>query len=412
MLLFCALPAWVAAVLFPAVPARAQILQGEWVDRSQEAIEACRKTPLIVVVLGADDRPIQNAQVRIEQTRHDFVLGVALGEGNPPLGEADELPLWRCLNAFAFDRLTDWRNEPAMDAGQLDAAATVWHDWMQPIEASYGPVLSADAARTPDRVVAMDARPLRDAVRERIDHALRIDDAIDRFDLYADAAGHALLEDRLGTGILNTLFDTADAHRPDAAICLRVRDGLDTNRSGELRRRMRALEIRQVRFDGITIDQSFPATVNAPSLARILEDRIASLDVPVTIANLNVTGSSGVAAAMNLETALRLLFATPNIRGIYFAGLYADDRIDPAGALLDDAGELTGCAQVVEGLFRELWWTDLTLTSDDIGNARADVFTGWYHITATLPDGRVLETEAYLPKDDTPRYIVLQAGPG
>ncbi|XAM00330.1 hypothetical protein OT109_02860 [Phycisphaeraceae bacterium D3-23] len=398
-------------VVLIALPADAQILQGEWVERSQAAIDEHRKTGLIVVVLGADDRPIRNAQVHIEQTRHDFVLGVAVNEDNPPLGQADELPLWRCFNAFALDGLTDWRIDPPMDEERLDRAAALWHDWMQPIEASYGPVLSADAARTPERVVALDTGPMRDAIRERIDRALRIDDAVDRFDLYADAAGHALLEDRLGTGVLNTLFDTADAHRPDAAICLRVRDGLDTNRSAELRRRMRALNIRQVRFDGVTIDQSFPATVNAPSLERILNDRIATLDVPITIANLNVAGTSGIAAAMNLEIVLRLLFATPNIRGVYFAGLYADDTTEPAGALLDDAGELSGCAQLVEGLFRELWWTDLTELSDDIGNTRADVFTGWYRITATLPDGRVLETEAYLPKSDEPRYIVLQAGP-
>ncbi|MFI4862226.1 MAG: hypothetical protein ACIAXF_16300 [Phycisphaerales bacterium JB063] len=411
-LLSCALPALIAWAVLAVSPAHGQILRGEWVDRSQQSIDEHRKTQVVVVVLNENDRPIQGAQVHLEQVRHDFVLGIAVGDAGPPTGDAGELPVWRCFNALALDRLTDWLIDPPTPAQEVDAAAEQWHDWLDPVEVSYGPVLSADAARIPERVLSLDTSPLRSAVHERVGRALQVSDRVDRFDLYADLTGHALLEDRLGAGILNMLYDTAGARRPDAAICLRVRDGLDTRRSAQLRQRMRALGVRQVHFDAVTIDQSFPGTVNAPSLERILNDRIAPLDTRITIANLNVAGSSDVAAAINLETVLRLLFATPNIHGIYLAGMAGDDLAEPASALIDQAGEPAACGQVVEGLFRGLWWTDLTLPSDDIGNARADVFAGRYRITATLPDGRVLETEAHLPRSDEPRYIVLQAGPG
>lgn len=390
----------------------AQILRGEWVDRSQQQIEEHRKTELIVVVLNEADRPIQAARVHIEQVRHDFVLGVAIDSASPPLGEPAELPVWRMMNAVALDRLTRWRRDPAPDAEAIDAAAENWNNWLNPIEVGFGPVLSADPARNPDRLVAAaESGPLRDATRQRVDQAMRIHHAVDRFDLYADTLGHNLLEDRLGPGILNTLFDTADARRPDADICLHTRDGLDPNRSRDLRQYIRAMRVRQVRIDGLTIEQAFPATVSAPNLERTLTDRIATLGVPVTLTHLETGGSSDVAAAINIETVLRLLFATPNVRGVYFAGLAADELIDPTGALLRDDGEPAACGQVVEGLFRGLWWSDLTLTTDDLGNARARVFTGWYRITATLPDGRVLTTEAYLPNADEPRYVVLQAGP-
>ena len=42
-----------------AGPAWAQILQGEWVDQSQAEIEQHRMTGATVVVLDADDRPVQ-----------------------------------------------------------------------------------------------------------------------------------------------------------------------------------------------------------------------------------------------------------------------------------------------------------------------------------------------------------------
>ena len=391
--------------------ARAQILQGEWVDRSDAAIDEHRKTGVIVIVLGEDDRPIRGAQVHIEQTRHDFVLGVAVSQPRPPEGEPGELPVWRCFNAVALDRLTGWRIGAAPPANEIDAAAQQWGDWLDPIEVSYGPVLSADPARTPDHAVGMDADDLSAFVMQRFNAALNADDAINRFDHYADALGHAFLEERLGPGILNKLYDTSSARRPDATHTLRVSDGLSQNGSRELRQRVQGLDIRQVRLDGVTIDQPFTGSVNPAPLERTLNDRIATLDLPVTIANLDPGGTSQAAAALNLETVLRLLFATPNVQGIYFAGVYGHEMRDPAAGLIDDAGDPMSCGQLIDTFFREIWWIDFTEASDDLGNVRARVFTGWYRITATLPDGRVLDTEAYLPKSDETPYVVFQAGP-
>jgi len=392
--------------------AHAQILRGEWVDAADAAIEEHRKTGVVVIVLGADDRPIRGAQVRLEQTRHDFILGVAVSQPRPPEGEPGGLPVWRCFNAVALDRLTGWRIGAAPPTDEIDAAAQQWDDWLDPVEISYGPVLSADPARTPDHAVGMDAADLSAFAMQRFGEALKADAAVNRFDHYADALGHAFLEERLGPGVLNKLYDTADARRPGALHNLRVRDGLSQNRSRELRQRVQALDIRQVRLDGVTLDQHFTGSINPAPLGRTLTDRVATLGLPVTIANLDAGGASQAAAGINLETALRLFFATPNIRGIYFAGMHAHEMHDPAAGLIDDAGEPTTCGQLVETFFRELWWTDLTEPSDDLGNVRARVFTGWYRITATLPDGRVIETEAYLPKSDETPYIVLQAGPG
>ena len=131
----------------------------------------------------------------------------------------------------------------------------------------------------------------------------------------------------------------------------------------------------------------------------------------MTIAGLDCGGGSPAAAAFNLEIVMRLFFATPAVRGVYFAGLYGPAMEEPASALLEEDGTPTPCGAVLDALFRELWWTDHAALTDESGSASQRVYTGWYRVTATLPDGRVLETEAYLPKSEDTRYIVLQAVP-
>ncbi len=113
-------------------------------------------------------------------------------------------------------------------------------------------------------------------------------------------------------------------------------------------------------------------------------------------------------ASQNLEAALVTLFAEPAIEGIFFEGLTAGSAHDPVAALVDDAGRPTICGWVVDRLFRERWWTDQTAVADELGNVRARVFAGTYRVTATLADGRELETRVRVPMSEEERVVVLE----
>jgi len=398
-------------VLCVGSAAQGQVLVGEWVDESQRAIEEHRKTEVTVIVLDENDRAIRGAQVRVEQVRHDFVLGLTIpGEAGPPDG-LDDAQLWRCFNAVALDRLTRWvaMSQDDRASAARSAQADRWIEAIDPVGVSFGPVFSADPAHNPDALGTLEPDGRSAALMQRMvasvesqPHPAMI------YDLYADALGHRMVEDRLGFGFLNRCYDSAHALARDAQFNLRVRNGMHLQRSRELYQRVQALQLRQVKIDGITIDQQFTGTISAPQMRRTLDDRIHALSDSITVANLEVGGPSIASAAFNLETVLRLLFAEPSIKGIYFAGLYEEELNDPVAALIDSEGELTSAGTVVDGLFRELWWSDEQLVSDDLGNAKARVFTGWYRITATLPDGSELESEVYLPQADEPRIVVLQ----
>jgi hypothetical protein len=386
----------------------AQILQGEWVERSQAEIDKHRKTEVAVIVLDRDDRAVRNAAVRVEQKRHDFVIGLTLPIDRMPPKEGGPMPVLRCFNAIALDRYTTWSQRleasPAAQAERLGA----WRKRIDPIRTHFGPVISADPARNHDRLALLGPAELRDAVLARTDLAAVFEPTPDSYDLYADLLRQDLLERKLGEGMLPRLFDRASARRPDAALGVRVREGISLRSGRDMVSRIQRLQVRQVAFDHVTIQQQFRGPLQPNALTRMFDEYVAALGVPVTLAGMEVSGPTPVAAAIHLEMLLRVAFAQPAVQGIYFAGLTDADHLEDNAALLNHLGKPTAAGSLLDTLFTEVWRSSEAGQTDESGNFRTRVFTGWYTITAKLPDGRRIETEAYIPKDDRARIVVLQ----
>lgn len=387
---------------------KAQILQGQWVDDTQAQIEKHRKADVTVIVLDMDDRAVKGAKVRLIQQRHDFALGLRLPVDRDPPEGLKTLPVYRCFNAIALDRYTDWSLPPADDPGQQAKRLDAWHRAIDPMHTSFGPVISADPARNNDRLSLLGPADLRDAILARIDLAAIYEPAPDAYCLYADVLQQDMVQRKLGQGMLHRMFDRADAKRPQASFGLRVRNGVSLQRGRDMLRAIQKLEVRQVQFDHITIEQAFGQAMQPIPMKRMFEDYIAPLPRPVTLAAVEAGGSSPLAAAINIETVVRLAFAEPRIAGLSFAGLTEGELLEENAALIDSDGKPTASGEALDQLFTKLWRSDVTGQTDERGNVQSRVFTGWYTISATLPDGSVITSEAYIPKADRAKMIVLQ----
>ena len=403
------LAAIILTALLVAQPSGAQILQGEWVDAAQAAIEEHRKTDVTVIVLDREDRAVQGATVRLVLERHDFVLGLTAPNDRMPPKDCRSLPVYRCFNAIALDRYTDWADTREADPKQQAERLSAWHDALEPRRTQFGRVISADPARNHDRLSLLSPTDLRDAALARIDLASVFEPVADDYDLYADLVKQDMMERKLGQGMLPRMFSHAEAQRPKAGFGVRVRDVISLQNGRALANTIQRLEVRQIPFDHITIEQPFRGPVQPNALRRMLEEYVAPLPAPVTLAALEVGGPTPVASAIKLETVLRLAFAQPRITGIYFAGLVEEDLLEENAGLLDDEGTPTAAGEVLDALFTNVWTSDETGTTDERGNVQARVFTGWYAVTATLPDGTVIESEAYIPASERSKLMVLQA---
>lgn len=388
-------------------PTYAQILQGKWVDASQAAIEQHRKTDITVIILDQKDRAVQGAKVELVQKRHDFPVGLKLPSDRTPPQAAAQTPVFRCFNAIAMDRYTDWSTSQAEDRSTRAQRLSAWQLALKPIHSHYGRIMSADPARNPDHLALLKPTELRDAILKRIDDAAAHPLRPDGYDLFADLLQQDIIERKLGQGMLYRMVERTQAANPKASFGLRARDVLVRHRSRDLFKLLQKLLIRQVKLKHLTIEQPLNGPIQPNALKRSFESSIAPLGLPVSMI-LDVGGPTPIAAAINLETVLRIAFAEPAISGIYFSGLIDDDMLEDNAGLIDAVGKPTAAGEVMDHLFMRYWQSNESMKTDERGNAKARVFTGWYDITASLPGGTQIKSTAYIPKSDRSKMIVLQ----
>ncbi|MFA9478335.1 endo-1,4-beta-xylanase [Phycisphaerales bacterium AB-hyl4] len=399
---------WIVVAWLVATPATAQVLDGEWVRRSEQRIADARQTDLRVVVLDANDRAVVDAPVRVEQVRHDFPVGFTLRDTTWPSAYNADAPLWRVFNAIAIDGVTGWS---AYDEADRDALAKVIQEARQRgMFVRWGGGIAADMARNPDwlsDVAADDQRLAIEAHARQI--VQRYGWQVDQLDLYTHALDHDLIERRFGLPALRGLYEQARADSPNLKLGVRVHDRLVGDRLQELVRAITDWRHSFVPVDVVAIEQRVRGTLAQAPVERALS-WLSELDVQVVLVGLEVGGVSDAAAAMNLETLLRLLFADENVGGIWFGDMSAEEVGTPYAELFDADGELTHGGQLVDRLFSELWWTDETLHTDELGNARTRVFAGTHRITAELGEGRSVEMTVHVPMDADERMVVVQEG--
>jgi len=401
----CGLMMW----LMLATALQGQVLTGPWVDQSQQAIAQHRMTDLHVIVVDRENQPLADAMVHVRMLRHDFAWGVHLDREMMREWEA-EGPVWRCFNAAALDRVSAW---PVMQG-----EAEQWRerhvenilDWCETrgLQVRFGAVTSAHPAHLPAWVVQLDDPALRDAIETRIRRVLRrFGRRMQQFDLHSHMVDHQLVQARLGRAMIRRMHDEAKAFEPRVQLGVRFENCLTGERLQQMRRKLGELRDDFVPMDVLVLDERLDGLVLQAPLTQAAR-WLRNADMPVVIGKLEVGGGGAEAAAINLETVLRVLFAEPAITGIYMAGVRGEHFSSDHAALLDAEGRPTPAGRAFDALVRELWWSDETHMADSLGNVRSRVFAGVYQITVTLDDGVVFDTQVYLPVRDESRIVLMQ----
>lgn len=394
----------------------AQLLQGDWVNESQRRIHELRKSDIRIIVFGPDGKSAPDAAVAITQLRHDFPLGFVVHEPEEIDALRDDAPVLRVFNAVALDGLTNWAKiEPA--PGQRDLAAvrraiSAAHD--RKLHVRWGGVLSGDAGLLPEWAAALEGETFAAAVDAHAAAVAAEAPLVASADLLTHTLGTNTATARLRRTGVRRLFHAMHAAAPEMQLLIRAEDALLEQRVPDLLQRVRAMSEAFVPVDGVALEQRVGGILAQQPVDRAFR-LLDTLDVPVTFASLEIGGSSESAAAVNLETFLRVAFASPRVAGIFLAGLHVEDVGDPAAALLapgDSGGLPTDPGRMLDNLFRKLWWTDEEFVADELGNANARVFAGVHRITATVA-GQTAELVVHVPlaaPDEEQLIVLLEVG--
>jgi hypothetical protein len=386
-------------------PTHAQLLDQAWADRHQAAIDEHRKADVKFIVLDAKGQPVEGVGLRVKQINHRFEVGIELHDLGTEARSPSEL---KAFNAISLERFSNWyelgqAKETTVDAFTTHITQAAWRG----DAVHFGAFASADYAKTPDRLIPLSNERVVEAARgylQKILSGIKLVPHI-RYDLCDDTLDH----DRFTPAMLRILRLEIDAMDPDAEVFLPFDGGLQGPRVLDVLKAVDDAEKDFLNLDGYTIRQRFTGKLDQAQLSRNLT-KLARLAPALVISGVEVGGPTAIDRTLNMETLLYTLFAEPKVKGIYFAGFTADQLAMPEAALIDEDGELTGAGKSLDRLFSETWWTDLTLTTDELGNASGRVYLGMHEITVTFPDGRTLEVPLRIDEqEDEPRLVVLQA---
>lgn len=368
------------------LPASAQFVGGEWVQRGEANIRKYRMTDVAFLVLDAEGRIAEGAKVHLEQQRHAFTLGWVL-RGEFPADFRGEEELWRAFNAVSLEELTSWRR--VQPDGPADFRTVAIDEALAKSDAAgltlhWGSLLSADTFDLPEWVVPLRDAELYAAARDyALDVGRAYGDWITGLDLCEDTIDH----DRFPPAVLRLVGAHLRVAAPDVRLGLRYDEAWQGSKAFEVLGAMDVAVGERMPIAGFTVSQRFgPGPIAQENIEPGLL-RLAKFGRSLVVTGLEIGGTNGIETTVNAETVLRTLFAEPTVSGIYFAGLRAGDFADPSAALFDEEGQPSGAGQTIDRLFRQTWWSNVTATSDELGRARARVFLGDYTVTATLADG-------------------------
>ena len=406
---FLKIGAWLS-LCATCVGACAQGLQADWIDENNQRIASVRQTPVRIIVLDSQGQPQAQVPVEVTQLRRAFDVGFAVEPGGFESLDL-EASVWRVFNAVSLESVVHWSVTQPKPQVRDDLVAAMWlvdQAQQRGMRVRWGGVISADPAKNPDWLVGLDGRLLEQMIdlhlAEVIEHfGLRVD----QFDVYTDTLSHHFVESRLGQPMVRRLYEQAKALAPRAQMCMRFTDTLTSQRLPAMVQAVTLMRESFIPVDLIAIEQHITGKVSRTPMRRALE-WIGRLDLGVVLVNLEVGGASAESAAVNLETLLRVVMADPNIQGIWMGAMKTSQVSDLSAALFDAKGNPTELGELFDRLWTQLWWTDVLLKTDELGNARTRVFAGVHQITAVLGDGQTVETSVWIEQNNEERIIVLR----
>jgi endo-1,4-beta-xylanase len=379
-----------------------------WRAEAAARIDAIRKGDLIVEVIDDHhDEPAEDAEVRVEQRRHDFPFGSALvasrlTAGPPPEGQPDENAAYRYLverlfNAGSLENDTKWPPwegdwGPSFNQPQTLAAL----DWMRGREMRIrGHVLVWPGwTNLPQSVVRL--RGTRDAattipplVLAHIeDLTRRTADSMSEWDVVNEPYANHDLMDLAGNGLMVDWFVRARENLPAAGLVLNdydilERHGAERAHQDNFEANARFLIDNGAPITGLGIQGHFGASPTSMATVKRLLDRYAALGLSIRITEFDVNTADEALQADYTRDFLTMIFSHPAITGFQMWGFWEGAHWLPRGAMYRRDFSEKPNGEVFRVLTQEIWRTRSAGRTGEDGRFATRAFYGSYDVTVT-----------------------------
>ncbi|KAL2346050.1 hypothetical protein Fmac_000050 [Flemingia macrophylla] len=383
----------------------------QWRLNQQYIINTHRKRASTIHVSDSNGRRLQGAFICVEQISKDFPIGSAIAKtilGNLPYQN------WfvRRFNAAVFENELKWyATEP--DEGKVDY--TISDGMLQFVRTNNiivrgHNIFWEDPKYTPPWVLNLTGIHLQSAVNSRIQSLMsQYKDEFIHWDVSNEMLHFDFYEQRLGPDATYHLFETAHESDPLATLFMNdynvVETCSDANSTVDAYiSRVRALRQHGIFMDGIGLEGHF--TIPNPPLIRAVLDKLATLDLPIWLTEVDICKTLDRDAQANyLEEVLREGFSHPSVNGIMLWTAF-----HPNGCyqmcLTDNNFKNLPAGDMVDKLLHEWQTGRIEGVTDGHGSYSFYGFLGEYRISVNYGN-RTTESTFSLPGGEETRHVTI-----
>lgn len=367
-------------------------------DSVDDAIKKHRMGKLVI-------HTAPDAEVRVEQLRHEFWFGCAISSGIFN-GRASDEDVHKCkelflanFNAAVTENALKWMpmepRQGQVNYKTVDAILAWTEEHNIPLR---GHCLFWGSPRyVQDWVKRLDDDELHDVVKKRATAvARRYRGRFAEYDLNNEMMHVNYYQQRLGPEIIKDMAKWVQEGDPNATLFVNDYDVLTGNRVNDYVTHIRGLQSRGVPVAGIGVQGHLHGETFDPKALQNALDVLAQLKLPIRITEFNFPGQRSrffrnrrlsltpaeeEAKAKALTQYYRICFAHPAVHGILMWGFWEGANWIPVSSLYKRDWTPTPAAEAYRDLVFDRWWTKWEGKADGEGTRTVSAFFGTHRVT-------------------------------
>ncbi len=369
-----------------------------WRAVAERQIERYRKGDLSVNVTDDSGQPVEDAEVHIQMSRHDFTFGAVVDTDLLAGTEIDDdgdgatssyrRNLKELFNAATFRDGFHWIAWSNPEKREKSEAALAWVRSLGLDLRALGPVAAASLALPTDLEDDADVPDVvLNAIRTGIEAtADELKEHVGAWYVFDKPRDNQEALELLGLEELIGWFQLIQSVAPDTDLALNESDILAGDRMAEYATLLGNLVSEGAPISRIGVEGRFGAQ---PPPIQVLSDRLdqlASFDLPLVITGFDMVTNDEQLRQDFMKDFLTLAFSHPSTEGFVFRHYWDEGDENDATTIYRRDGTISPIGNIYRNLVLDRWWTDTVERSDAEGTLTSRIFLGDYTISARKGD--------------------------
>lgn len=387
----------------------------EYYARLDSSIYNIRTGDVIIKLVNSQQKPVVGAEIKLEQTKHNFEFGTALASSMfaPEVNPQDQATYLQkvkeLFNYTVHENAFKWEyTEPQQNQYNFQDVDRIF-DWSinneMPIRGHA--VYWTKEQFNPPWLKTLSPEQLRQAVYKRAyDICGRYAGILDEYDVVNEMTHGDFFQYRLGEGILKDMFDWCKQADPTATLYVNDYNLVNGKSLNLYVEKIRALINSGAPVGGIGIQVHVREYISPGQIQHTL-DTLAQFGLPLKITEFTAVWESEQEKARVQSDLYRIAFAHPAVKGIYMWGFWAGAHWDSNAALYSYDWQPLPAGNTYQDMVFKSWWTRVNTFTNNNGELQARAFFGDYLVTVQTPNGITRRTFSFPPGQPGPKVVTI-----